>query len=254
MIHAILYSSLLVAGCMTFLFILATVIRNNSIVDIFWGLGFIIIAIFTLFYSGNITSKKAVLDALVVLWGVRLAFHILTRNIGKSEDFRYLEMRKNWKYFYLQSFFRIFMLQGLLMLIISLPIIFVNTSASDEIGFIDIIALLVFTCGFLFESIGDFQLRRFIKDPSNKGKIITTGLWNYTRHPNYFGEAVIWWGIWLFTIPEINGLLTIISPIIITLLLRYVSGVPLLEKKYEGRVDWEEYRKKVPVFIPRFRK
>jgi steroid 5-alpha reductase family enzyme len=140
------------------------------------------------------------------------------------------------------------------MLIIASPVILVNSSTSDEVGFLDILAIVIFLSGFIFETIADAQLTKFRTEPPNKGKIITTGLWQYSRHPNYFGEALLWWGIWLFAASEINGLIALVSPVLITLLLRYVSGVPLLEKKYEGRADWEEYKKKVPPFIPCFRR
>jgi len=115
---------------------------------------------------------------------------------------------------------------------------------------IDIAGLLIFIFGFLFEALGDLQLVAFRKNPANTGQIITTGLWQYTRHPNYFGEALLWWGIWLMAVPVVDGIYTVLGPITITLLLRYVSGVPMLEKKYEGRLDWEEYTRKTPVFIP----
>lgn len=254
MLEAFLNSALLIAVCMTLLFVVAAVIKNNSIVDIFWGLGFVIIAIFSISFSGDFTAKKILASSLVLIWGLRLSAHIFFRNIGKGEDFRYKAWREQWKNFYVRSFFQVFVLQGIMMLIIASPVTLVNSSASDEIGFLDILAVLVFASGFIFETVGDAQLTRFRTDPANKGKIITTGLWKYTRHPNYFGEALLWWGIWLFAASEINGLLTLISPVVITLLLRFVSGVPLLEKKYEGRTDWEEYKKLVSPFIPRYRK
>jgi steroid 5-alpha reductase family enzyme len=254
MIGAFLNSALLIAVCMIFLFVVATVIRNNSIIDIFWGIGFVIIAVFTLFFSGDITAKKIIISLLVLIWGIRLSAHIFFRNLGKGEDFRYKVWRTQWTNFYLRSFFQIFVLQGIIMLIIASPVILVNSSTSDEVGFLDILAIVIFLSGFIFETIADAQLTKFRTEPPNKGKIITTGLWQYSRHPNYFGEALLWWGIWLFAASEINGLIALVSPVLITLLLRYVSGVPLLEKKYEGRADWEEYKKKVPPFIPCFRR
>ena len=142
------------------------------------------------------------------------------------------------------------MLQGLFMLIVSWPVLHINNSASGNLGMIEVLGLGVFIAGFLFETIGDFQLAQFKKDTSNKVLIITTGLWKYTRHPNYFGEAFLWWGIWLMAVPEIDGIFTITGPLVITMLLRYVSGVPMLEKKYEGRPDWEAYKSQTPVFIP----
>ena len=122
-----------------------------------------------------------------------------------------------------------------------------------DFGIIDIAGLLIFLTGFYFEAMGDYQLVRFRKVPENAGQIITIGLWKYTRHPNYFGEAMLWWGIWLMAVPVVDGIYTVLSPITIMLLLRYVSGVPMLEKKYKGRAGWEEYKRRTPVFVPFFK-
>jgi len=108
----------------------------------------------------------------------------------------------------------------------------------------------VFLFGFLFETVADFQLKRFVKDPANRGRLMTSGLWAWSRHPNYFGEAVLWWGLFLVSVDSSNGWLALLSPVTITVLVRWVSGVPLLEKKWAGRPDFEEYKKRVPVFLP----
>ncbi len=252
-IHLFCCSALLIFCCMVVLFLLACLLKNNSIVDIFWGIGFVVLAFFSLALSAAITPKKLMVCMLIAAWGLRLAVHILLRNLGRGEDFRYRQWRDEWKNFYLRSFFQVFMLQGVILLIVASPLILINASGSEYPGILDFCGILVFLAGFGFETVSDAQLSLFRKNPGNKGRIITTGLWQYSRHPNYFGEALLWWGIWLMAVPEVNGLFTIGSPLIITLLLRYVSGVPLLEKKYEGRPDWEEYKKKVPPFIPRFR-
>lgn len=249
----LILSALLILACMICMFILSILMKDNSIIDIFWGPGFILISMLCLIISGDYSLKKMIVLLFVLAWGIRLASHIYLRNRGKTEDFRYLAWRNSWKYFYLRSFLQIYLLQGSLMFMISLPLILIFSSSSGTLGFIEILGSLVFLSGFLFESVGDAQLSRFKNLPENRGKLITSGLWKYTRHPNYFGEAVLWWGFWLLAIPEINGLFTIISPILITGLLRYVSGVPMLEKKYEGRPDWEAYKKEVPVFIPGIR-
>jgi steroid 5-alpha reductase family enzyme len=194
------------------------------------------------------------MNLFVLIWGLRLAIYIFLRNKGKGEDFRYKAWRDTWKFFILRSYLQIFILQGILMFIIALPIIFVNKAGPASFNFFDIAGILLFLTGYAFETIGDGQLARFKKDPANKGKIITGGLWRYTRHPNYFGEAVIWWGIGCFALPYPHGWIMLISPVIITLMLRFVSGVPMLEKKYAGRADFEEYKKRTPVFIPWFPK
>jgi steroid 5-alpha reductase family enzyme len=249
MFQFVAWSALIIFVYMTMIFLLAQMLEDNSIVDIGWGLGFIFIAIFTLFI-GEINSRKILFNALIILWGLRLSIYIFIRNHGRGEDFRYKNWRNIWKHFMLRSFFQIFMLQGLIMLIVVLPVIRVNSAAPRSVGFFDVIGLLIFIIGFLFEVIGDQQMSNFKKNSENYGKLMTTGLWKYTRHPNYFGEVLLWWGIWLFAIPEINGLFTIIGPITISLLIRYVSGVPMLEQKYKGRTDWEVYKSETPVFIP----
>jgi steroid 5-alpha reductase family enzyme len=235
---------------MTMFFIIAQIVKNNSIVDIGWGIGFVIVTLFSAFINPVWSPGKIIMILFVLTWGLRLSIYIFIRNKGKEEDFRYKAWRDTWKYFVLRSYLQIFLLQGILMFIIAMPIILVNKSAPLPFSVFDIIGIILFLTGFTFEVTGDYQLYRFKKDPVNKGKIITHGLWKYTRHPNYFGEAVIWWGIAAFALPYHLGWITLISPVIITLMLRYVSGVTMLEKKYEGRADFDEYKKKTPALFP----
>jgi steroid 5-alpha reductase family enzyme len=249
MLQLVAWSALIIFIYMSMIFLLALAMTDNSIVDIGWGIGFVFIAVFTLFV-GEINLRKVIINAFVLLWGMRLSIYIFLRKKDQGEDFRYRTWRKSWKYFVIRSFFQVFMLQGFIMLIVALPIVRINSAAPRDFGFFDVIGLIFFLCGFIFETIGDRQMGQFRNRPENSGKLMTSGLWKLTRHPNYFGEAILWWGIWLFAISEINGLFTIIGPVTITLLLRYVSGVPLLEKKYEGRADWEAYKSNTPVFIP----
>jgi steroid 5-alpha reductase family enzyme len=235
---------------MTLIFIIAHYLKDNSIVDVFWGPGFVVVAAFTLMEATGWDVRKLVVSLLVLLWGIRLAMHILLRNRGKGEDFRYRNWRETWKNFVLRSYFQIYMLQGLFMLVISAPVWFVNSMPNAPLTPWDNAGLIVFGIGFFFEVIGDMQLTQFKKDPGNKGKIITTGLWSITRHPNYFGEALVWWGIALYAVSLPYGWVTLISPVMLTLLLRFVSGVPMLEKKYRDRPDWEEYAGKTAPFVP----
>lgn len=244
-------SALLIFVLMTLVFLIALKLKDNSIVDIFWGLGFIALVIFSLLNSESIDTAKILTSILVIIWGLRLSGHIFLRNRGKGEDFRYANWRRTWKYFILRSYFQVFMLQGFFMLIIAWPVLHIlNNPQINDIGVVYMSGFMIFLAGFTFESVGDYQLGRFKKAEENRGKIITTGLWKYTRHPNYFGEAFLWWGFWLMAVPVMDGIFTIISPLVITWLLRYISGVPMLEKKYEGREDWEEYKRKTPVFVP----
>jgi len=249
MFELIAWSAFIVFFYMTVVFLLAQSMNDNSIVDIGWGLGFIFIAGFTLF-AGEINFRKILISSLILIWGGRLSLYILFRNHGRDEYFRYKNWRNTWKYFRLRSFFQVFMLQGIIMLIVALPVIWINAGNRSSFGFYDAIGFTVFVGGFLFEVIADRQMMQFRKLSDNYGKLLTSGLWRYSRHPNYFGEVLIWWGIWLFAIPEVNGLFTVVSPLIITFLLRFISGVPMLEKKYEGRSDWETYKAQTPVFIP----
>lgn len=250
MFDYVLPAMLIVFVYMSAVFILALILKNNSIVDIFWGIGFILLTAFSLLNSGSMDIKKVIVSFLILMWGLRLSIHIFIRNKGREEDFRYANWRRTWKNFVLRSFLQIFMLQGFFMLVIAWPVLHINHGDSVDFGIIDILGILIFLIGFTFEVVGDYQMTVFKKDPANSGKIITIGLWKYTRHPNYFGEALLWWGIWLMAVPVIDGIYTIISPLVITWLLRYISGVPMLEKKYEGHSDWEEYKSKTPVFVP----
>lgn len=232
-----------------FFFIVGQVKKNNAIVDIAWGIGFVLVAISTLIFS-TFTLRSIFITILVSLWGLRLGFHLFRRNWNKKEDYRYQAMRASWKHFpLLQSYFKVYMLQMFLMFTISYPIIYINTTSIRGLGILDYVGILVWIVGYMFEVIGDHQLKEFISDSANKGKIMKSGLWKYTRHPNYFGEATMWWGIFLISL-SVGGIYTIISPILITLLLLFVSGVPLLEKKYKDNKEFQEYAKVTSVFIP----
>lgn len=255
MLNIIVLSAVTVLSFMIFMFILAQLLRNNSIVDIGWGIGFILITSVLLLTKESADQKEIVLAVMILVWGVRLALHIFIRARGKGEDFRYAQWRKDWgKNAVLYSFVKVFLLQGLIMLFIALPIIVEFTSNKDKLNIFSFLGVLIFVFGFLFESIGDFQMYSFKKNPVNKGRIIKTGLWKFTRHPNYFGEAVLWWGIGIFTIGSDMWLISFVGPLILNLLLVFVSGVPLLEKKYKGNKEWEDYKKITSMFIPFFGK
>lgn len=235
---------------MTLWFVISLVQKRNDVADVAWGLGFIGIGLISNMLGGwNIRGVMSTL--LVCIWGTRLALHIFRRNKGKKEDSRYAQWRQEWgKWFLVRSYLQVYILQGILLYIISLPLQFINYDSKSPFNVIDIIGLLVWSCGFFFESVADHQLSLFIRNPLNKGKIMTDGLWRYSRHPNYFGEVVQWWGIYIIALSIPNGWATIISPLTITTLILFVSGIPLLEKKYEGRPDFELYKKRTSIFIP----
>lgn len=225
--------------------------KRNDVADIAWGLGFVLIAWLSFFISENFSIRSLLANILVSIWGLRLAWHIHSRNKGKAEDYRYLAWRKEWgKWFYLRSYLQVYLLQGTLLYLIVLPILFINKNTGSSLNFFDILGVLIWLLGFLFESIGDAQLSSFIKNPSNKGKLMQNGLWRYTRHPNYFGEVTQWWGLWLIAINVPNYWLSIIGPLTITILILKISGIPMLEKKMAENPEFAEYKKKTSMFIP----
>lgn len=192
------------------------------------------------------------MTSLVLVWGIRLTFYLAKRNIGAKEDYRYDDYRKQYRgsNFDLYFFFKMYMLQFILCIIIAFSVIYINIKGNAEFTTLTTVVILLWMIGFAFESIGDKQLKEFKSNPKNKGKLMTKGLWSLTRHPNYFGEATQWWGIYLISISNLDNWWLIFSPIVITVLVRFVSGVPLLEQKYEGRKDWEDYKKRTSVFFP----
>ena len=236
---------------MNFWFVISLFKKRNDVADVAWGLGFVLLAWISYLITGNLNLPALLVNTLVSIWGFRLFRHINARHKGKEEDSRYAIWRKEWgKYFCIRSYLQVYMLQGLMLLIISLPIMLINQNGSGGFNLLVVIGFIIWLVGFYIESVGDRQLSEFIKDPNNKGKLMQTGLWKYTRHPNYFGEVTLWWGIWLISLTAVNGFFGIVGPITITILILFVSGVPLLEKKYKGRADFEEYKKKTSVFIP----
>ena len=243
---------LVILGLMSALWLLSLVLKNASIVDIFWGTGFVILAwVYFLLSPDGFLLRKVLTAVLVSLWGLRLSLHILARNWGKPEDFRYQVWRReagaSWWW---RSFFKVFLLQGMLMWIISAPLLAAQVSpAPGRLTILDLLGLLFWAIGFFFEAVGDLQLARFKANPANKGRVMDRGVWRFSRHPNYFGDASQWWGYYLFA-ASAGGWWTIFSPVLMTLLLLRVSGVTLLEKTLESRPGYREYIETTPAFIP----
>lgn len=251
MIHVFLFTGASVLLYMTGWFIAAQIRGRNDIADVAWGLGFILVAVVSLIAGGVYSTRGLLVTGLVLIWGLRLALHIHSRNRGRGEDPRYRKWREEWgKWFVLRSFLQVFMLQGILLLMVAVPIVLTNTAPAVPLGWLDLIGFVVWLYGFVFEALGDWQLMKFVRDPGNKGKLMTSGLWRYTRHPNYFGEVTLWWGIWLMTLGLPVGLLTVIGPLTITFLILKVSGIPMLEKPYEERADFQEYKCRTSAFFP----
>ena len=246
---------LIILALMALLWLLSLALKNSSIVDVFWGSGFVITTwVAFLLTPDGLVARKLLLSVLVTIWGLRLSLHILTRNWGKPEDFRYQAWRKEagaaWWW---RSFFRVFLLQGVILWVVAAPLVAAQVSASpNHLTPLDRLAVPVWLIGFFFEAVGDWQLVRFRAEPTNRGKVLQTGVWRYTRHPNYFGDATQWWAYYLVALAA-GGWWTVFSPIIMTSLLLRVSGVALLEKTLANtRPGYQEYMQSTSAFVPWF--
>ena len=245
---------LLAVAAMSAVWLISLRLRDASIVDVFWGAGFTILAIFYAVTTDGLPARQLMLSALVVIWGIRLSVHILRRNTGKPEDPRYAAWRvAGGESYWWKSYFKVFLLQGVLMWLIAMPLLVAQASpTADNLTVLDGLGAAVWAIGFLFESVGDAQLSRFKADPANRGKVLQSGLWRYTRHPNYFGDAVVWWGYFLIALAVPGGAWTIFSPLLMTFLLMRVSGVTLLEKGLkQSKPGYAEYVARTSAFFPR---
>jgi len=252
----LLGNAILLIVYFTVFFIIAQIKKNNAIVDIGWGLGFVFVGLYSLLFriisGATLYPFQIVITVLVTLWGLRLFLYISIRNFKKPEDYRYQAMRAKWqgKNEHVQAYFRVFLPQALFMATIAASIITGYLSTRDvHIAYL-LGGSLVTLTGLGFESVGDLQLRRFLRDPLNKGKIMDQGLWRYTRHPNYFGETLIWWGLWVIVVSTDFGIYALISPLLISYLLLFVSGIPLLEKRYKDNPEFQAYKTKTSAFFP----
>ena len=250
---------MLIIFLITMLWLWSVYLKDVSIVDAFWGCGFVILAIYYFFTtpSSELHPRKILVLVLVGIWGLRLSLYLLIRNWGKPEDFRYQKFRNDYgaqRYWWF-SFFQVFLLQGILLWIISAPLLSIQYfSSSNPLNYFDYLAIMVWGIGFLFETLGDDQLSKFKSNPANKNKVLNTGLWKYTRHPNYFGDAAIWWSFGLFSIAS-GSYLPLISCLIMNVLLLKVSGVVLLERTLtNSKPRYKEYMDKTPAFFPWFPK
>ena len=248
-----LNSGLIILGLMTLLWLISLALKDSSIVDIFWGTGFVIAFwVTTLLVPGPLTPRIILLGTVATVWGLRLSLYIFLRNAGKGEDFRYAAWRAeagpSWWW---RSFFKVFFLQGFLMWIIAIPLLAAQTGdTTGSFKCLDYAGVALWLVGFIFEASGDWQLARFKSKPENKGKLLTTGLWSLTRHPNYFGDAAQWWGFYLIA-ASAGALWTVFSPIIMTFLLMRVSGVVMLEKTLKDtKPGYEDYIARTSAFFP----
>lgn len=246
-------AALTIVILMISMWLLSLVLKNASIVDIGWGLGFVAVAWAVYVRVEGNPDRQHLLVLMTTLWGVRLAVHLLRRNYGNGEDYRYRAMRKRWgSRFPLISLVTVFAVQGVLMWIVSLPVQLGQVRLSPGVGTLSWIGFAVFAIGLYFEGVGDAQLERFKKDPANAGKVMDQGLWRYTRHPNYFGDACVWWGLALVAAETGVGRWGVVGATVMTILLRRVSGVTLLERSLiKRREGYEDYVARTSPFFPR---
>lgn len=240
-------------GLMLLVWFVSLARRDASVIDIFWGPGFIVAASVYAGLADGWLPRRMLTLALVALWGLRLGAHILWRSRGKPEDYRYREMRdKHGARFWWVSLFTVFLFQGALVGLISAPLLqTIRSPLPAGWTAFDFMAVVLFAIGFLFEAIGDLQLSRFRSNPSNRGKVLRHGLWRYTRHPNYFGDAVVWWSFFVLALGTPGSVWTIYSPLVMTFLLLKVSGVGLLEKKLgRTRPEYADYIERTNAFVP----
>jgi len=248
-----LVNLVVILAAMVPVWVLSVFKRDAGIADIFWGAGFLLVAWITFHFGEGYWVRKWVVVAAVSLWGTRLSLHIALRNRGAGEDRRYRAMReRHGNRFWWVSFFSVFMLQGTLLWIISLPVQAAVGSPHPRQPVVqDFVGLGVWLVGFLWEAVADWQLACFKSDPANRSKVMRRGLWAWSRHPNYFGEALVWWGIFIIATADPRNLWTIIGPMTISVLLLKVSGVALTEKTIsERRPDYDDYMKTTNAFFP----
>lgn len=261
---ALLQSLTVLLAAMILLWLVSLALRNASIVDPFWGIGFVLVTWFTLATGSGFDGgpRTWLVTSLVTVWGIRLSLYLLWRNRGHGEDKRYRAMREHHgTRFWWVSLLTVFVLQGLILWFVSIPIQAVVVShnsavetlsaADSPLNWLDAFGVVVWCLGLFFETVGDLQMAGFQSDPANAGKVMDRGLWRYTRHPNYFGDFCIWWGIYLVAVSG-GAAWTIFSPLLMSFLLLKVSGVTLLEKTITARrPDYAAYQRRTSSFFPR---
>ncbi|MFX0188888.1 MAG: DUF1295 domain-containing protein [Candidatus Hodarchaeota archaeon] len=270
MLSIILFSAIVLFLYVLIASIVGTIKKNNAIMDIFYGPGYFVVT-FTSFlldflWTGVFSLRKLIVTILVLLWSIRLSTYVYIRNRGKPEDYRYAAMRKKWKEsgknVFLKSLTKIYLFQGLVIFIVVFPVLWINASESTSIplSFFEfalitlIVGALIWIIGFYFESVGDYQLYTFLHNPNRTKKVLDQGLWKYTQHPNYFGEVTMWWGLFIIALAVPWGFITIFGPIYITVQIIKVSGVKLLNKRFEGDDEYADYKRRTSAFVPWFPK
>jgi steroid 5-alpha reductase family enzyme len=244
-----------ILAALTLVWVASVKLRDASIADVCWGPGFILLAGLYCLLSPTLTPRSWLVAALITPWGARLSLHIVRRNHGKGEDPRYRAMRaSHGSAFWWRSLLTVFWLQGAILWFVALPVLVaVRAAQPAALTAADGLGVALFAIGFCFEVVGDYQLERFRADPSNRGKVLDSGLWRYTRHPNYFGDATLWWGLYVVAAATPRGWLTVLSPALMTFLLTRVSGITLLEQGLAAsKPGYRAYIARTPAFFPGF--
>lgn len=243
-------AGVVIAVLMVATWLISLAVSDASIVDMIWGFGFVVAVWAAALAAGEWTSRGTLVVVLVTIWGLRLTIYLVWRNFGKEEDYRYQAMRaKRPDTFWIASLFRVFLLQGVLMFIVAVPV--VATQVSDtSLFWLDYLGVVLWATGLFFETIGDIQLARFKAKPASKGKVMDRGLWRYTRHPNYFGDFCVWWGHYAVALAG-GAWWSIFSPLVMSVLLIRVSGAGLLEKTIaDRRPEYAGYIAATNAFFP----
>lgn len=246
----LIWNAVAVVALMVPMWLLSLAFRNASIVDIVWGLGFVVIAWVT-WLTAEMEHRSLLLPILVTVWGIRLSVYLGWRNIGQPEDFRYAEMRrKHGERFWRVSFYTVYLLQGTIMWVVAMPIQ-CAAFAKPAPGLMAGCGVALWMLGLFFETVGDLQLARFLRNSDNSGKVMNRGLWRYTRHPNYFGDFCVWWGVFLIAVDLNAPIWSVVGPIVMSIFLLKISGVTLLEKTMDQRrPGYAEYARQTNAFFP----
>jgi steroid 5-alpha reductase family enzyme len=230
-------------------FAVAKAFKKISVVDVAWGGGFVLIA--WLVATNNPSARSLLIAVLITIWGIRIVNHLGRRVFkSKGDDERYVELSKKWGHNkWMRAYFSIFMLQGLLALAICLPVLIATNEQNENLGILSVLGSAIWAFGFLIEAHADKQLRQFVGDPANKGKVMDQGLWKLSRHPNYFGELTQWWGIAIIALQVQYGWVGLFGPLVLSILIIFVSGIPPIERKKKSDPAYADYMRRTSPLI-----
>jgi steroid 5-alpha reductase family enzyme len=232
-------------------FLWAQKIKNWGVIDIAWSLGFIVTTLTSVVVFDNFSFSALIVSGMVMLWGLRLSSYLFIRNHGKPEDWRYAQFRQEWKpNENIQGYFKVFVFQGILMFVVTLPqVFFIRSGEVLQSGVLEIAGVLIWLIGMTFEVLADTQLAKFKNNKEKKPRFLMTGVWSLSRHPNYFGEISIWIGFFIMLFNYVP-IWTVVGPLVITFFIANVTGIAMLEEKYKDNEDFQKYKEKTNMFFP----